>query len=131
MTDPATTSTTPLRQMAGLLRARNAIDDVIAAITERPVTTGHLGDWIAAQIFDLELELSATATADGRFRSGPLAGKTVNVKWYAKQEGVLSMTAQASLDYPAPACMLSAPSSSRADAPATRWLHRITSRAGS
>jgi hypothetical protein len=29
------------------------------------------------------------AAYDGHFRSGPLAGKTVNVKWYLKQERCL------------------------------------------
>ncbi|MGH4021860.1 MAG: hypothetical protein ACRDT0_22025 [Pseudonocardiaceae bacterium] len=99
MTDPITPTNT-LRQVAGLLRARNAIDDVIAAIIERPVHPGHLGEWIAAQIFDLELEQSVTTRAiDGRFRTGPLAGKTVDVKWYGKQEGMLDMTEHASPDY--------------------------------
>ncbi len=99
MSDPATDEA-ELRQMAGLLRARNAIDDVIATITDRPVNPGHLGEWIAARIFDLELEQSTTARAiDGRFRSGPLMGKAVNVKWYAKREGALDMTEHSSLDY--------------------------------
>jgi hypothetical protein len=64
------------------------------------MTSGHAGEWIAAQIFDIELEKNAAAPAyDGRFRSGPFAGKTVNVKWYLKQEGVLDMTTSPTLDY--------------------------------
>jgi hypothetical protein len=35
----------------------------------------------------------------GRFRSKPLAGKTVNVKWYLKQESVLDMTNSHDLQY--------------------------------
>jgi hypothetical protein len=70
-----------MRRIAELLRDRNLIDEEIAAITNRPMTSGHLGEWIAAQVFDIELEPSATATAiDGRFRSGPLQGQTVNIK---------------------------------------------------
>jgi hypothetical protein len=61
-----------LAQIARLLTERNAIDDTIAAIIDRPMTSGHLGEWIAAQVFDIELERSAaTAAIDGRFRSGP------------------------------------------------------------
>ena len=46
------------------------------------------------------LEDTATAPAfDGRFRSGPLMGRTVNVKWYLKEEGVLDMTESAALDF--------------------------------
>lgn len=64
------------------------------------MTSGHAGEWIAAQIFDLELEGTAAMPAyDGKFRSGPFAGKTVNVKWYLKQESVLDMTGSPTLDY--------------------------------
>ena len=64
------------------------------------MTSGHAGEWIAARIFDIELEVSASATAvDGNFRTGPLAGKTVNVKWYLKREGLLDMTTSTLLDY--------------------------------
>src|SRR5208282_1931728 len=74
--------------IARLLSQRNAIDDTIAAVIQRPMTAGHLGEWIAAQVFGIELEQSAvTASIDGRFRSGPLQGCSVNVKWYLKQEG--------------------------------------------
>lgn len=79
---------------------RNAIDREIAAIIQRPMTAGHLGEWIASRIFDIELEGSATNTAfDGRFRVGPLQGRTVNVKWYLKEEGVLDTSSSATLDY--------------------------------
>jgi hypothetical protein len=78
----------PVRRIAELLRDRNSIDAHIAAIMQRPMTSGHLGEWIAAQVFDIELEASAVAAGiDGIFRSGPLGGATVNVKWYLKREG--------------------------------------------
>lgn len=64
------------------------------------MTAGHAGEWIASRIFDIELEPSAVAKAiDGRLRSGPLTGKSVNVKWYLKREGILDMTEAAELDY--------------------------------
>ena len=89
-----------LAQIARLLSERNAIDDTIAAIIDRPMTAGHLGEWIAAQVFDIELERSAsTAAIDGRFRTGPLQGQTVNVKWYLKQEGLVDISESQVLDY--------------------------------
>jgi hypothetical protein len=89
-----------LSTVASLLRARNSIDADIARIMNRPMTAGHLGEWIASVIFDIALEESAVARAiDGRFRSGPLAGRTVNVKWYLKREGLLDVTEHPSLDY--------------------------------
>jgi hypothetical protein len=45
------------------------------------MTSGHLGEWLAAQVFDIELEVTAAAAGiDGRFRSGPLPGRTVNIR---------------------------------------------------
>jgi len=86
--------------IAKLLRERNAIDEKIAAITQRPMVFGHLGEWIAAQVFGIKLENSAvTAAIDGRFTSGPLRGRTVNVKWYLKQEGLLDVSQSEALDY--------------------------------
>lgn len=74
-----------LAQAATLLRQRNAIDVELARLIHRPMTSGYLGEWIAAQIFDIELEASAVAAGiDGRFRSGPLQGRTVNIKWAAE-----------------------------------------------
>jgi len=89
-----------LRAVAYLLRERNAIDAQIAAIIGRPMTAGHLGEWIAGQIFGIQLERSAaTAAVDGRFTTGELRGRTVNVKWYLKREGVLDVTDSDALDY--------------------------------
>lgn len=89
-----------LERIADLLSERNKIDAVIADVIGRPMTSGHLGEWIAARIFDIELDPSASAAAiDGRFRSGVLNGRTVNIKWYLKREGMLDMTQADVLDH--------------------------------
>ena len=89
-----------LARAAALLRERNAIDGELAQLIQRPMTSGHLGEWIAAQVFDIELEASAVAAAiDGRFRCGRLQGRTVNIKWYLKREGLLDTTKSTALDY--------------------------------
>lgn len=50
-------------------------------------------------VFDIELESSASAKGiDGRFHSGPLQGRTVNVKWYMNHQGLLDTTEHAALD---------------------------------
>lgn len=88
-----------LLQIAELLKERNRIDHQIVQVIQRPMAAGHLGEWIAAQIFDIELEPTATAMAiDGRFRSGSLKGRTVNVKWYLQREGLLDMSVSEVLD---------------------------------
>ena len=89
-----------VRQVAELVRERNAIDDKITAIIKRPVASGHLWEWLAAQLFGIELELSAAKRGfDGRFVSGPLAGRTVDVKWSSQAKGLLNMKEAEELDY--------------------------------
>ena len=64
------------------------------------MTSGHLGEWVASTVFGVELERSASAAAvDGRFVGGPLRGRSVNVKWYLKREGLLDMTESVELDH--------------------------------
>jgi hypothetical protein len=81
-----------LKSIAMLLQARNDIEARITDIVGRPLAHGHLSDWIAAQIFDIELEPAPGRAVDGWFRSGPLAGRTVNVKHYAQNDGLLDLT---------------------------------------
>jgi hypothetical protein len=86
--------------IAALLHQRNKIDASIAKVINRPVTAGHLGEWIASQIFGIALNKSAAAQGfDGRFGPGPLQGRTVNIKWYMKRTGLLDTTAFPGLDY--------------------------------
>lgn len=81
-----------LRELARLLAQRNAIDKQIANLIGRPAQLGHLGEFVAAAIFDIELEPSAANKGyDGRFRSGSLAGRTVDIKTYGKREGLIDL----------------------------------------
>ena len=90
--DAASRPVTPLERLAALLRQRNAIDADISSVIGRPALPGHIGEFIAAAVFDIELELSATSAGyDGMFRSGQLAEATVNVKLYGKREGLLDI----------------------------------------
>ena len=110
-----------LARLAGLLRDRNDIDARIGDLLGRPMTSGHAGEWIAAKVFNIELEASASAAAiDGRFCDGPLAGRTVNVKWYLKREGLLDMTPSPALDY---YLVLAGPNAASGDVKSLRpWL---------
>jgi hypothetical protein len=88
-----------LERLVELLRERNRISTEIAALIGRPALSSHIGEYIASKIFDIELYESAIHKgADGRFRSGPLRGKTVNVKLYGKKEGLLDIN-HAPADY--------------------------------
>jgi hypothetical protein len=61
---------------------------------------GHIGEYIASRIFGIVLEESASRmSVDGRFAGGVLIHRTVNIKWYAKREGVLDLTPEALPDY--------------------------------
>ncbi len=83
-----------LVRLAELLAARDELDAQIAEIVGRSARPGDVGEFIAARIFDIELAASATqAGYDGVFRSGPLRGKTVNVKTYGDVLGGIDIGA--------------------------------------
>lgn len=89
-----------LEKLANLLSEMNSIGEKISEITQRPATIGHTGEYIVADIFDIELEESANAKGiDGHFRSGSLAGRSVNVKWYGKLEFMLDINPDALPEY--------------------------------
>ena len=89
-----------LKELAGLINQLNEVGKRISAVIGRPSTIGHAGEFIASKVFDLALEDSASTKAiDGHFKSGPLQGKSVNVKWYGKQESLLDITQGSLPDY--------------------------------
>jgi hypothetical protein len=45
-----------VRAVARLVRERNEIDGEIARVMNRPALAGHLGEWLASQLFDIDLE---------------------------------------------------------------------------
>jgi len=85
-------SSTDLERLSDLIRQRNENEVEITRIIGRPAQIGHIGEYLAAAIFNIALEDSAnTAGFDGRFQECPFAGKTVNVKMYGKRESLLDI----------------------------------------
>ena len=81
-----------LQLLSALIAKRNAISAEISAVIGRPAQLGHLGEFIASVLFDITLEASANNKGfDGRFAFGSLAGKTVDIKTYAKREGIIDL----------------------------------------
>lgn len=81
-----------IESLATLLRVRNVIDEEIAGLIKRPPFSGHIAEFIAASVFDIDLHASAAHKAsDGVFRSGPFAGKSVNVKFVSLRENSLDL----------------------------------------
>lgn len=100
MGDPHNGDDIQLAELAALIRERNSIDVRIGAILDRPASIGNIGEWIASKVFDIELISAANNAAfDGHFTAGPLVGKTVNVKAYGRQESILDVTTNPTLDY--------------------------------
>lgn len=90
MSDPDSIS--DLQRLASLIRARNANEVEITRMIDRPARIGHVGEYIASRIFDIALEDSAVHPgSDDRFRSGPFAGRSVNIKMHGKREGLLDI----------------------------------------
>ena len=77
-----------LRRLASLIEQRNLVEGEIAATIGRPAHPGHIGEFVAAAIFDIGLVESATHKGiDGHFTRGPLAGRSVNIKKYSLDQG--------------------------------------------
>lgn len=90
----------PLEELAALICEKNVVDGKIAAITGRPTQLGHVGEYIASQVFDIELHENAREKgSDGLFLSGPLQSHCVDVKWYTKQEWILDIKRDKLPDY--------------------------------
>jgi len=89
-----------LIKLAELIKERNKTSAEIAALIGRPAIFGHVGEYLASTIFDIQLNESASSKGtDGHFRAGQLAGKSVNVKWYGKQESILDITPRCLPDF--------------------------------
>ena len=90
----------PLERLATLIAQRNAVDREVAAILGRPALQGHFGEFVASRVFGIALHDSAVQKeSDGVFIDGPLAGRSVEIKFYAKREGVLDMKTAEQPDY--------------------------------
>jgi hypothetical protein len=89
-----------LEALAKLIRTKNEVDAQIAAIVGRPAQIQPVGEYVAAAVFDIELEPAAAhAGSDGRFTRGALAGKSVNVTWHGKNDGLLNLDPGRPADY--------------------------------
>jgi len=99
VTDISASERAQLDALSGFLRARNALNLEITLLIGRPASTGNLGEFIAARIFDIHLAASGVNPGnDGVFASGPLAGRSVNVKMYSGDDALLDVGAHAA-DY--------------------------------
>ena len=89
-----------LEKLARLIGDRNSVARSIASLIGRPAQMGYIGEFIASQVFGIELEESAARKAiDGHFAGGPLAGLSVDIKWYGRQEGILDISPSDLPDY--------------------------------
>jgi len=89
-----------LVELANLIREHNAVTARISQLVGRPAQVGDVGEYIAATIFDIELNPSASAKGhDGFFRPPPpLVGRSVNVKWGTPFEGGMDVSPDAPVD---------------------------------
>ena len=89
-----------LHRLASLLHERNRVDGEIASAIGRPAHPGHIGEFVAAAIFDIELHESAVQKGtDGQFTRGPLSGRSVNIKKYSLEQGLLDVRPDALPDF--------------------------------
>gem|GEM_PF-1480306 len=76
-----------LSDFADALRRRRAADDDLSRILGLPVERWNLCELVTARALDVEVELSSVEWGQvGVFRSGPLAGSRVSVRFYSAME---------------------------------------------
>lgn len=86
--------------LASLIKSRNTIDQKIATLIGRSAQAGNVGEYIAAEIFHIAMEeVGRLRGYDGRFITGPLRGKTVDVQWHPKRDGQINIRQDALPDY--------------------------------
>jgi hypothetical protein len=89
-----------LKRLGFLIRQRNEVEIEITRIIGRPAQIGHIGEYVAAKVFRIALSASAAEKGhDGRFEEGSQIDRTVNVKWYAKHEGMLDIEPRSLPDF--------------------------------
>lgn len=82
-----------LVDLANAVREKNVVDAEVARLLNRPALPGHFGEFVAARIFDVELHSDAAHPgSDGKLQRGPLKGKSVNIKYTTKHDGLLNMS---------------------------------------
>jgi hypothetical protein len=85
---------------ADALRRRRAADDDLSRILGRPVERWNLCELVTARALDVELELSSVEWGQvGVFRSGPLAGSRVSVRFYSSLEPLRPTGPEPPCDY--------------------------------
>lgn len=86
-----------LEVLANYINERNQNERRITDLIDRPAAIGHIGEYIASRIFQIDLKAAANNKgSDGNFKEGALKGRSVNIKWYAMREGTLDINADAS-----------------------------------
>lgn len=84
--------TKEFRNFTDLIKQRNEVEVAGSKIIGRPFIIGHIGEYIASEIFDIKLNESASAKGhDGYFNNGPLKGCSVNIKYYSRKGRLLDL----------------------------------------
>lgn len=89
-----------LPPLASLLKSRDTIDSKIAHLIGHSTGVQSVGEYIASVIFGVALDASAEhKERDGRFTRGPLMGRTVDVQWRTRHDGILHVKTDPLPDY--------------------------------
>lgn len=89
-----------LPRLAELLRARNTVESNLANLLGSSVNLSTVGEHIAATVFGLTRVPSIHHSGFvGTFANQPLHGKTVEVQWHSRREGILHLRPETAPDY--------------------------------
>jgi len=111
-----------LAQLAELIKTRNWVEAYISTLVGGSTQMAHVGAFIASRVFRIAARDSASRrTIGGHFVQGPLAGRSVNVRWHPRPGGMLDISPDALPDFYLVLAGPESPPASREGAPRP-WL---------
>jgi len=89
-----------LAQLAELIKTRNWVEAYISTLVGGTAQMAHVGAFIASRVFRIApLDSPSRPAVEGHFVQGPLAGRSVNVRWHPSRGGVLNINPDALPDF--------------------------------
>ncbi|WP_273327773.1 hypothetical protein [Vallitalea guaymasensis] len=91
---------TYLTKLASLISERNTINEKAKRVLNTPFLLGNIGEFVCGNIFDIRLNDNRSHKGfDGVFVNGKFKGKSVNIKFYSKNDYILDLKNQVNCDY--------------------------------
>ena len=89
-----------LAQLAELIKTKNWVEAYISTLVSGTAQMPHVGAFIASRVFRIApQDFASRPSVDGHFVQGPLAGRSVSIRWHPRREGVLDISPDSLPDF--------------------------------